>query len=360
MDRLVDDTESLVSVGVRQLCCREGTQARSFARGRENLKHAAQLEVGEEQFRQIVESEGRAILKAGESDQLELDWSARQCSAHTPQGALTTRMYASCDGVLVPATTQSEKDKRRETVKRWRRETPRKKRGKLKRLPAVKQGSDQRYKQVYVTDFYDQSQAHRLVGVTRQGPCGLKRLLERDSERTGLPLAKERVGLVDGAVCLRSTLEVLPLQAIVLDFYHFSEHVGHAAQATLGQDTPECEAFLKKTLHTARHEGYGPFFQQIIEWRSPLRGGKRKAADTLIGYVAPRQEMICYDACDKNGWDVGSGPVESTCGVTTDRIKGRGRRWDLANAEAMMAIEALYQSTGVWDRYWTDAFNHRN
>jgi hypothetical protein len=360
VDRLVDETETAVSVGVRQLCCREGTQARSFARGRENLKHAAQLHVGEELFRQIVESEGQAVLRAGECAQLELDWSGRDCLATTPQEQATTRLYVSADGVLVPTITRAEKDKRRATAKRWRQDTPRKQRGKLKRLGAVKQGSDQRYKQIYVTVIHDQDQAHRLVGVTRKQVPGLQRLLKRDGERVGLLSARERVGIIDGAVCLKSNLEVLPLQATVLDFYHFSEHVGQAAVATLGPDTPESKAFLDQALSTARHEGYGPFFQQIIEWRTPLRGGKRRAADALIGYVAPRQEMIRYDECDRKGWDVGSGPMESMCGVTTDRIKGRGRRWDIDHAEALMAIEALYQSTGLWDRYWADAFHHRN
>jgi hypothetical protein len=70
--------------------------------------------------------------------------------------------------------------------------------------------------------------------------------------------------------------------------------------------------------------------------------------------------MIHYEECDSRGWDVGSGPMESMCGVTTDRIKGRGRRWDIQNAEAMMALEALYQSTGLWDRYWANQFAHRN
>jgi hypothetical protein len=269
-------------------------------------------------------------------------------------------MYASCDGVLAPVTTQAEKDKRRATTRKWRKQTPRKKRGKLKRLPAVKKGSDQRYKQMYVSILYDQDQSHRLVDVTRHGVLGLARMLKRDGERAGILEAKERVGIVDGAVCLRSNLEVLPLQATVLDFYHFSTHVGQAVTATLARESPATKAFLEKVLHTARHEGYEPFFQQVIDWRSPLRGGKRKAADALIGYVAPRREMICYDQCDEKGWDVGSGPMESMCGVTTDRIKGRGRRWDIDNAEALMALEALYQSTGLWDRYWTDAFHHRN
>ena len=359
MDKLLDDTEAAVRVGVRQLCCREGTQARSFARGRENLQHAAQLTLGEERFRQVVENEGKTVLKAGESGQLELDWSGKQCVTLTPDGQTTTRLYASADGVMAPTTTQAEKDKRRATVKAWRKKTPRHQRGPRKRLPAVK-GSDQRYKQLYLWIFYDQPQAHRLVGVTRKGAGDLARMLQRDGERVQIIKAQERRGIIDGAVCLKSNLEVLPLQGITLDFYHFSEHVGNASVATLGKDTPESQAFLEQTLHTARHEGYAPFFQQVLDWRSPLRGSKRQAADALIGYVAPRQEMINYEQCEVNGWDVGSGPMESMCGVTTDRAKGRGRRWDIDNAEGIVALEALYQSTGLWNRYWLDAFSHRN
>jgi hypothetical protein len=361
VDQLVDETETAVSVGVRQLCCREGTQARSFARGRENLKHAAQLDAGEELFRQIVESEGKAVLAAGESGQLELDWSGAQCVAQTPAGPSTTRLYVSADGVLVPTITQAEKDRRRATAKKWRHDTPRAQRGKLKRLPPVQKGTDQRYKQIYLTAFYDQSQAHRLVGVTRRQIHGLEQLLKREAERVGLLSAQERLGLIDGAACLKSALEVLPLLVILLDFYHLSEHVGQAAAATLGHpETPPCKDWLDQVLHTVRHAGYGPFFQQLLDWRTKLRGHKRQAADALLGYVAPRQEMIRYDQCDQEGWDAGSGPMESMCGVTTDRIKGRGRRWDLDNAEAMMALEALYQSTGLWDRYWANALHQLN
>lgn len=346
-----------MSVGVRQLCCREGTNARSFARGRENLKAAAQIETGEELFRQIVEGEGRAVLRAAERGQLEPGWSAASCAAETPGGQATTRIYASADGVLVPATTQAEKEKRRATVRAWRRKTPRKRRGKLRRLGAVKQGSDQRYKQVYVTAFYDQSQKHRLVGVTRREAKGLGRLLKREADRVGIMGAKERVGIIDGAVCLKNHLDELPLQAVVLDFYHFSEHVGVAAAQTLGEQSGP---WLEETLHAARHEGYAPFFRKVQEWRRPLRGGKRKAADALVGYVEPREEMIRYAECERKGWNVGSGPMESMCGVTTDRIKGRGRRWDLDHAEELMALEALYQSSGLWDRYWSHSLHHLN
>lgn len=337
------------------MCCREGGNARSFDRGRENLKHAAHIDCGKELFRQIVESEGKAVIKASAEEQLELDWLASQCKTQTPDGRLVSRMYASADGVLVPTTTQAEKDKRRATVTRKRQEIAVKRRRRLRKLLPVKTGSDQRYKQVYVTCFYDQSHEHRLVGVTAGKVKGLKRLLQREATRVRLRGAEERIGIVDGAVCLKSNLDVLPLEWVLLDFYHNSEHVGQAATNTAAP-----QSWLRQTLHVLRHEGYDPFFQRLLDWRTPLRGSKRKAADKLIQYVAARQDMIRYEQCDARGLDVGSGPMESMCGVTTDRIKGRGRRWDLNNAEAIMALEALYQSTGLWDRYWSNAFAHKN
>lgn len=349
-----------MSVGTRQLCVREGTQARSFDRGRENLNHTAQIQVGEEQFRQLVEGDGKNVLRLSGEDQLELDWSASQCKTTTPDGAETTRLYASADGVLVPTTTESEKKKRRATVLKKRKSMPPEKRKKLKPLERVKKGSDQRYKQIYVTIFYDQSQEHRLVGVTCKKIPGLKRLLKTDAARVHLRSAAERLGVVDGAVCLRNHLDLLSLDQVLLDFYHLSEHIGDAAVKTLGEQTPASKQWLATVLHTLRHDGYEPFFQQLLDWRSPLRGSKRKIADGLISYVASRREMILYDKCEAHGWHVGSGPMESMCGVTTDRIKGRGRRWDLENAQAMMGLEALYQSTGLWDQYWKRQFAHRN
>jgi hypothetical protein len=354
-DRLVDETEATVSVGARQLCCREGGNARSFARGRENLKHAAHIDCGEELFRQIVESEGEAIQRASAEEQLELDWSASQCKARTPDGREVSRLYVSADGVLVPTTTQAEKDKRRATVLAKRRNMPAERRGRLGKLKPVKKGSDQRYKQIYVTCLYDQFHEHRLVGVTAGKVKGLKRLLKREAARTRLRGADERWGIVDGAVCLKANLEQLPLEQVLLDFYHASEHVGQAARVT-----GTAKQWLDQTLHALRHQGYQGFFQRLLDWRTPMRGGKRKHADALIQYIAAREEMIRYEQCDARGLDVGSGPMESMCGATTDRIKGRGRRWDLKNAQAMMAMEALYQSTGLWDRYWRNAFAHRN
>ena len=77
----------------------------------------------------------------------------------------------------------------------------------------------------------------------------------------------------------------------------------------------------------------------------------RAAADRLVNYVSVRREMIKYPEFQTKGWQIGSGPTEATCKTLTARLKGSGMRWDAANAEALMGLEALSQSD-QWDFYW--------
>ncbi len=367
LDRLVDAAEATISVGVRELCCRLGIAGGSFARSAENLKRTAMLGMGEETLRQVVESEGKAVLAAAQEEQLEIEWSAAQCQTPTPTGqaggeacAQVARIYVSADGVMAPVTTAAEKHKRRQTVLKNRREKPRKAGQKRPPLAGVKKGSDQRYKQFYLTAFYDQEQEHRLVSVTRKDHKGLGKLLKRDAARLRILGADERVGLVDGAVCLRNHMEGLPLTAVGLDFYHLGEHVHAGRRETFGEEAEEGKQWAGNVLHTARHEGYQPFWEQLSDWRSRQRGRvKRQNADALLHYVAQRQDMIAYDEFENRGWHIGSGPIEAMCKATTRRLKGPGMRWDVDHAEAMMALESLYQSN-LWDRYWISALKNRN
>jgi hypothetical protein len=149
-------------------------------------------------------------------------------------------------------------------------------------------------------------------------------------------------------------LEVLPLQEVMLDFYHLSEHVAVAGKATLAE--PEAGPWISQTLQAVRHEGYDAMFGLLLDWSGSLRGRRREPANRLINYVAQRQEMMGYSHCDAQGWDVGSGPMESMCGVTTDRIKGRGRRWNMENAVALMQLGSLHRSN-LWDQYWDKRFS---
>lgn len=67
--------------------------------------------------------------------------------------------------------------------------------------------------------------------------------------------------------------------------------------------------------------------------------------------MVKRVEMLDYPAFRTQGFDIGSGPTESYCKVLTARLKGRGRRWDRPNAEAIMALAAVEHSR-LWATYW--------
>ncbi len=345
VDPWLDTAESTISLGVREMACRLNGDGKNFDKSAENLARTAQFQVSGETLRVLVEDEGKRVLKVQRSGQLPVDWSAGDCQTETT----ATRVYVGSDGVMVPLVTDTEKKSRREKVKQKR-----KKRGKkARRLPSLKEGADQHYKEFKIVAFYDEAQKHRLVSGTR-GDCEVAgRLMRREAGRIRLDLADEKVGNVDGSPWIRNQIErqSLPLDALGLDFYHLSENVHKARREIYGEDDESGKTWAGEVLHRFKHDGYDATWQRLVEWRVGVRRGKRKAADRLLGYVSERQEMIKYPEFVSKGWQIGSGPTEATCKTLTARLKGSGMRWDTDNAEAVMALEALTQS-GQWKLYW--------
>ena len=235
--------------------------------------------------------------------------------------------------------TDEEKRSRRQKVKQKRRQ-----RGKKARpLPPRKTGADQSYKEFKIVAFYDETQKHRLVSGTRGDHEAAGRLMRREAARIRLDLADEKVGNVDGSPWIRNQVrrQCLPLDDLGLDFYHLSENAHKARRDIYGEDDDAGKQWVDKLLHTFKHGGYEPTWQQLLEWRVGLRRGQRQAADRLLNYVSERREMIKYPEFLAKGWQIGSGPTEATCKTLTARLKGSGMRWDAENAEALMALEAL-------------------
>ena len=169
---------------------------------------------------------------------------------------------------------------------------------------------------------------------------------------------RDRVGIVDGAEWIRNQIRAqsLPLDAVGLDFYHLAENVHKARRAVDGEEDPKDEqapgnAWAAGLLHLARHHSYLEFEEAVWDWAFRWRAAKRKAAVTLLDYISDREEMIRYKEFKEQGRQIGSGPTESMCKAVTLRVKGRGKKWDADNAEAVMILEALDQS-GAWDKYW--------
>jgi hypothetical protein len=179
-------------------------------------------------------------------------------------------------------------------------------------------------------------------------------LMRRDAGRLRRDAADDKVAVVDGAEWIKNQIEGqnLPVDVIELDFYHLADNVHKARRAVYGEEASVGSDWAAAVLPTAKHEGYAALRDRLVAWKATLRGEKkRQAAEGLIGYVTDRREMVEYPAYLAAGRQLGSGPTESMCKTTTARLKGVGMRWDAANAEALMALDALEQS-GEGKQYW--------
>jgi hypothetical protein len=346
LDAALDAAEATISLGVRELACRLNQSASSFDKAAENLGRAAQVRLSGELLRQVVEAEGKAVLKAEQTGELAPGWTAADCTTE----AGSTRVYLGSDGVKVPMITDAEKQARRHRVRQKRR-----RRGQRARpLPPARRGADQAHKEFKIVVYYDEPEEHRHVSITRDDHQVAGRLMRRDACRIALDQADEKVAVVDGADWIRNQIQGqnLPMDAVGLDFDHLAENVHKARRAVFGEDDEAGKTWAGEVLHTVKHEGYPSFWEALVSWRSKLRGArKRQAADQLLGYVSARSPMIDDPASLAKGWQIGSGPTEAMCKTTTKRLKGSGMRWDGPNAEAVMGLAALDQSD-QWKRYW--------
>jgi hypothetical protein len=358
LTELLDAALATESVGVRNLCCRLNGNGKNFERVAQNLAEAAQVVMSGEKLRQVVEAEGKRALSLARSGALGPDWMAKECQVTTAPGRKVSRVYMGSDGFMVPLVTRREKDQRREKIKGKRRKRGRKARP----LPSAKPGADGPWKEFKLVTFYSQDMAHRLVSVTR-GDCGAAGLLmRRDAGRIGLAAADERIGNIDGGPWIIGQIRrrMMPMTATGLDFYHLAENVHKSRRVIFGEQNEPGRQRAGQWLHIVKHEGYGPLWEKLMEERKTMRGGRRRELDRLIHYVAERKEMIRYPEFLARGWQIGSGPTESQCRVLPARTKSGGAmRWEARNAEAIIALEAMWQSN-QWEAYWRMALATSN
>jgi hypothetical protein len=332
----------------RELCCLIGIQpGEGFIKAAAKLKKLGQIQISPERLRGVVEAEGMAVLEARRKALLKPEWDASDCTA---QAEGKTRLTVGVDGVMVPVITAAEKAKRRAGRRHVRR------RGRSRRLAGQvrHRGSDERYKELKIGNFYDTSRQHGWSFASTGKADEFGRQLRVEAGKLRLGQAGEKFSVTDGAKWIRRQLRMrLPmLDEIILDFYHLSEHVSKAAAACWGLGSPQSKEWTGKLLHQAKHDGPLAVLHEIAAAKASLRAKtKRAALSELEQYVADRMEMTDYPKFIAAGYDIGSGPTEAKCKTVPARLKGSGMRWNLSNAQAMAALACLDQS-GMMDHWW--------
>ena len=95
--------------------------------------------------------------------------------------------------------------------------------------------------------------------------------MRRDASRLGFYLADERIGNIDGVPWIIGQIHVqrLPMTAVGLDFYHLGENVHKSRRVIFGEEDEVGKQRAEELLHVAKHEGYEPLREGLLEWRMP-------------------------------------------------------------------------------------------
>ena len=348
-DAVLGIEQDTLSPGARELCCLMGV-GQNFRQASEDLKKVGGLSLSKEKLRQVVEGEAQAMRKQRDAGALPASWSAGQ--AKLPDG--TTRVYVGVDGVMAPTVTQAEKDQRRRRHITRRQQRGRAGVGNAKPLPPAKAGSDEKFKEMKIGVFYDQTKTFRHVFATEEPSRDFAPLLATHARQIDLAAADQVLGRIDGAVWIYRQVcqALLFIHSILLDFYHLAEHVHATARCCLGEGTSAAADWAMHLLQQAKVSDLKGMLQAIGALGKRVRSGaRRKSVCGLRQYIEQRREMLDYAGALSAGQDIGSGPTEAECKTLTLRLKGAGMKWDRDNAAAMMNLTALRESD-QWDAYW--------
>ena len=146
----------------------------------------------------------------------------------------------------------------------------------------------------------------------------------------------------------------------VVDWYHATEHLGHAAESLYGQDkSPVKQRWLnecKQTLFEGQALRLAEALQTLAAGQT---GGVRDALLEQVTYFENNQHRMNYLELREEGWPIGSGMVESGAKQFKDRFTGPGMRWGRPGAERLLPIRAAVMSH-TFDDAWRAIYKSPN
>jgi hypothetical protein len=204
-------------------------------------------------------------------------------------------------------------------------------------------------------------QARYLAGLYDLDELGLQ--LRRQAAQVGMEAADVWIALSDGGNGLEEFLQRNFNRAdlvVILDFWHVAGYLEALARAWHPKDPEASAALAQAWCHTLKHRG-GSAVRAELQGRTLPRGNKaaRAAHAEAVRYLAKNEHRTDYPRYLANGWEIGSGPVESACKtVVGQRLKLAGMRWREPGTDTVCHLRALYKSErDQWEAFWNRSLN---
>ena len=185
----------------------------------------------------------------------------------------------------------------------------------------------------------------------------LGELLRLQARQVGMERADRWIGISDGGNGLESCLEKhFPrVERVILDYWHAAEYLWDLAGVVHRTDPENRDCLAKQWCRLLKEEG-GALMVGVLEAWEPAEGRQdiKEKREEVIGYFRNQAHRMEYPEYLQRGWQIGSGPVESSCKtVVGARLKGAGMRWGEAGTHNVCQLRALYRSEkGQWNDFW--------
>jgi hypothetical protein len=209
-----------------------------------------------------------------------------------------------------------------------------------------------------------QLQARYLSGLYALHEMGP--LLRRQAAQVGMEQADLWIALSDGGNGLEDFCQQNFNRAdlvLILDFYHPATYLEALARALYPNDPERAEGQAEQWCRLLKEEGGALTLAVLREWDWPARKSKalREQWEKTATYFENNRHRMEYPEYQAEGWQIGSGVVESACKtVVGQRLKGAGKRWGEKGAHALCHVRALYRSDkGQWQAFWKRQFFKR-
>jgi hypothetical protein len=195
------------------------------------------------------------------------------------------------------------------------------------------------------------------VATAEKGTEAIGGLLWAAAVAAGVQTAALVLFLADGAHwCWNLCKTNFPGAIQILDVFHLAKHLFEAGGVMWGEKSGSSRDWALQAL-VAILEGRLDEVLRELEGLTFTEARKREARRELLVYLGNNRERMDYPKYIAAGYPISSAMIEGACGhVIGRRMKGSGRRWDEAGADAMARLRALHCS-GRWDAFFAD--HHR-
>lgn len=183
--------------------------------------------------------------------------------------------------------------------------------------------------------------------------------LRRLAAQVGMDAADVWITLTDGGSGLEEFARTNFNRAdlvVILDYWHAASYLEALARAACPQDEEAAVALAQRWCQLLKAEGGALTLAVLLEWDFGPRPPQalREQLGRVAEYFGKNLHRMEYPEYLAEGWQIGSGAVESACKtVVGQRLKGAGMRWGADGAHALCHVRALYRSEkGQWEAFW--------